>query len=66
MVYRPYITVFAMIIIGLGWVIAVRRRASLRTLLVLGVASIFVAAALLMAHYETDLTRHLITLRRKS
>lgn len=65
-VYRPYITVFAMIVIGLGWVIAVRRRASLRTLLVLGVATSFIAGALLLAHYETDLTRYLIALRRKS
>jgi mercuric ion transport protein len=65
-VYRPYITVFAMIVVGLGWVIAVRRRASLRTLLVRGVATIFIAAALLVAHYETDLTRYLIVLRRKS
>ena len=65
-VYRSYITVFAMIVIGLGWVIAVRRRASLRTLLVLGVATIFIAGALLLAHYETDLTRYLVALRRKS
>ena len=65
-VYRPYITASAMIVIGLGWVIAVRNRASLRTLLVLGVATTFVAAALLVAHYETDLTRYLIALRRKS
>ena len=65
-VYQPYITIFAMIVIGLGWVIAVRRRASLRTLLVLGVATIFIASALLLAHYETDLTRYLIALRRKS
>jgi mercuric ion transport protein len=65
-VYRPYITVFAMIVVGLGWAIALRRRVSLRTLLVLGVAMIFIAAALLVAHYETDLTRYLIGLRRKS
>jgi mercuric ion transport protein len=65
-VYRPYITVFAMIVIGLGWAVAVRRRASLRTLFVLGVATILIAGALLLAHYETDLTRYLIALRRKS
>ena len=31
-----------------------------RTLAVLGIASIVVAAALLIAHYETELTRYLI------
>jgi mercuric ion transport protein len=65
-VYRPYIVVFAMVVIGLGWAIAVRRRASLRTLLVLGAATIFIVAALLLAHYETDLTHYLVALRRKS
>jgi mercuric ion transport protein len=66
LVYRPYFTVFAMIVIGLGWAVAVRRRASPRTLFVLGVATILIAGAFLLAHYETDLTRYLIALRRKS
>lgn len=64
-VYRPYVTAFAIIVIALGWAIALRRRASVRTLLVLGFASVLVAAALLIAHYETELTRYLIALRRK-
>lgn len=64
-VYRPYLTVFAIIVIGLGWVIAVRRRASPRTLVVLGLASVVVGMALLIAHYETELTRYLIAVRRK-
>jgi mercuric ion transport protein len=64
-VYRPYITAFAIIVIALGWAIALRRRASPRTLVVLGIASIVVGAALLIAHYETELTRYLIALRRK-
>jgi mercuric ion transport protein len=64
-VYRPYVTAFAIIVIALGWAIALRRRASVRTLMVLGVASILVMAALLIAHYETELTRYLIALRRK-
>lgn len=63
-IYRPYITASA-IIIGFGWVIAVRRRASPRTLAVLGLASVVVGAALVIAHYETELTRYLIALRRK-
>lgn len=64
-VYRPYVTAFAIIVIVLGWAITLRRRASVHTLMVLGVASVLVVAALLLAHYETDLTRYLIALRRK-
>jgi mercuric ion transport protein len=64
-VYRPYVTSFAIIVIGLGWAIALRRSASVRTLIVLGAASILVVAALLIAHYETELTRYLIALRSK-
>lgn len=64
-VYRPYVTAFAIIVIALGWAIAFRRRASVRTLIVLSVASVLVATALLIAHYETELTRYLIALRRK-
>ena len=64
-VYRAYITAFAIVVIALGWAIALRRQASRRTLVVLGVASVVVGAALLIAHYETELTRHLIALRRK-
>jgi mercuric ion transport protein len=64
-VYRPYVTAFAIIVIGLGWAVALRRSASVRTLIVLGVASVLVVAALLIAHYETELTRYLIALRRK-
>lgn len=64
-VYRPYVTAFAIIVIALGWAIGLRRSTSVRTLLVLGVASVLVVAALLIAHYETELTRYLIALRRK-
>jgi hypothetical protein len=64
-VYRPYVTAFAIIVIALGWVTALRRGASVRTLMVLGVASVLVVAALLIAHYETELTRYLLALRRK-
>lgn len=64
-VYRPYVAAFAIIVIAFGWAIALRRRASVRTLMVLGVASILVVAALLVAHHETELARYLIALRRK-
>jgi mercuric ion transport protein len=64
-VYRAYVTAFAIIVIGLGWAIALLRRASSRTFVILGVASALVVAALLIAHYEAELTRYLIALRRK-
>lgn len=64
-VYRPYVTTFAVIVIALGWAIALRRHASVRTLIILGVASALVVAALLIAHHETELTRYLLALRRK-
>lgn len=64
-VYRPYITAFAIVVIALGWATALRRRASPRAFVFLGTATALVAAALLIAHYETELTRYLITLRRK-
>jgi len=37
----------------------------MRTLIGLGVARVLVVLALLIAHYETELTRYLIAFRRK-
>jgi hypothetical protein len=37
----------------------------LRTFIVLGIASVLVVAALLIAHHEAELTRYLSVLRRK-
>jgi hypothetical protein len=59
------VTAFAVVVIALGWVIAFRRHAPVRTLMILGAASVLLATALLIAHYETELTRYLIALRRK-
>jgi mercuric ion transport protein len=64
-VYRAHVTAFAIIVIGLGWAIALSRRASSRTFVILGVASALVVAALLIARYEAELTRYLIALLRK-
>ena len=64
-VYRPYITAVAAIVIGVGWMIALQRGASRRTLAILGVASLIVAAALALSHYEGEVTRYLVSLRRK-
>src|SRR6266404_3124662 len=41
-VYRAYFTVAALVLIVLGWAIALRRRPSGRTFLVLGLASLIV------------------------
>lgn len=64
-VYRPYITGAALVVIGLGWAIALKRKASRRTFAVLGLASVLMAIAVAVAHYEQELTRSLIVLRRK-
>jgi len=64
-VHRVYIIAAAVSLISLGWAIAIRRRASPRTLVVLALASVLVGTAMLVSHYETDLNRHLIALRRK-
>jgi mercuric ion transport protein len=64
-VYRPYITAAALLLIGLGWVIAIRRRAANRTFVVLALATVLVGGAMLVSYYETELTRYLVALRRK-
>src|SRR5215467_14709103 len=63
--YRPYITGAAVILIGLGWIIAVRRRAANRTFVVLALATMLVGGAVLVSYYETELARYLVGLRRK-
>jgi mercuric ion transport protein len=63
--YRPYITAGAVVLIGMGWVIASRRRAAKRTFIVLALATILVGGAVLVSYYETELTRYLVALRRK-
>jgi mercuric ion transport protein len=63
--YRPYITAAAVVLIGAGWVIASWRRAANRTFVVLALATVLVAGALLVSHYEAELARYLVALRRK-
>jgi mercuric ion transport protein len=63
--YRPYITATAVVLIGVGWVIAGRRRAANRTLVVLALATALVGGAILVSYYEAELTRYLVALRRK-
>lgn len=64
-VYRPYITAVALVVIAVGWAIALRRQSSGRTFLVLGLGTVIVLAALAVAHYELEITRYLVSLRRK-
>ena len=63
--YRPYITASALVVISLGWVLAFRRRPSRRVLVVLGCATALVLVALAVAEYEPQITRYLVSLRRK-
>ena len=63
-VYRPYITVAAVILVGVGWLIAIRRCAARRTFVVLALATALIGGALLVSYYELELTRYLIALRR--
>ena len=63
--YRPYITAAALVLIGVGWVIAGWRRAANRTFVILALATVLVAGAMLVSHYEAELTRYLVALRRK-
>lgn len=48
-VYRPYITVVALIIILIGWRIAVRRQAPAGTFTLLGIATVIVLTAVVAA-----------------
>ena len=63
--YRAYITAAAVVLIGVGWVIASRRRAASRTFIVLALATVLVGGAMLVPYYETELARYLVALRRK-
>jgi len=63
--YRAYTTATAAILVGLGWGIAIRRRAANRTFAVLALATVLLVGAVLVSYYETALTRYLIALRRK-
>ena len=63
--YRPYIAAAAVVLIGVGWVIASRRRAAIRTFVVLALATVLVGGAMLVSYYETELARYLVALRRK-
>jgi mercuric ion transport protein len=64
-VYRPYVTAVAFLVIGVGWLVALRRRPSRRVLLVLGCATVLVLVALAVATHEPQITGYLVSLRGK-
>jgi hypothetical protein len=45
--------------------LALRRRASGRTFIVLGLATVIVLATLVIAQYEGEISRYLVSLRQK-
>jgi mercuric ion transport protein len=64
-VYRAFLIVAALVLIALGWTIALQRRASGRTFVVLGLATATVLAAMAVTQYEGEISRYLVSLRRK-
>src|SRR5262245_14053243 len=56
--YRPYITAAAVVLIGVGWVIATWRRTANRAFVVLALATVLVAGAMLVSHYDTEFVRY--------
>jgi mercuric ion transport protein len=65
LVYRAYFTLAALVLIAIGWTMALRRRASARTFIVLGLATVTMLVALAIAQYEGEISRYLVSLRRK-
>jgi mercuric ion transport protein len=63
-VYQPYISMAALIVVLSGWIIAVRRQEPPRTFVVLGIATVVVLTAVAVAHYEPQINRYLLALRR--
>jgi mercuric ion transport protein len=63
--YRPYITGAALVMIALGWVSALWRGSPRRTLVVLACATVLVLAAIALTQYEPQVTRYLVSFRRK-
>jgi mercuric ion transport protein len=64
-VYRSYLSAVAFLVIGVGWLVALRRRRSRRAFFVLGCATLLVLAALAVAAYEPQITRQLVSHREK-
>lgn len=64
-VYRRPITAVAYIVIAVGWWIAFRRRSSRGTFVILGCATALVLAALVLTEYEGQITRYVVSLRRR-
>lgn len=62
--YQPYILGFAGVLVLIGWIVAFRRNARRRTLVVLGVATALIVVAVVVAANERSLTQYLFVLWR--
>jgi hypothetical protein len=63
-IYQPYISMAALLIILSGWITAVRRQAPARTFVVLGIATVVVLTAVAAGQYEPEINRYLLAVRR--
>lgn len=62
--YQPYILSFAGVLVLVGWIVAFRRDARRRTLIVLSAATALIVVAMVVAANEKSLTQYLFVLWR--
>lgn len=63
-VFRPYIIATALVIVGAGWLVALRRRTRPRVYVLLCLATAALGAAIAMTAYEPQVTRYMVSLWR--
>jgi len=62
--YQPYLLGMAALCVGIGWIIALRRQARMRVVVLLGLATVLVIGSVLTAIYERPLTEYLFVIWR--
>ena len=62
--YQPYLLGMAALCVGIGWIIALRRQARMRVVVMLGLATVLVIGSVLTAIYERPLTEYLFVIWR--
>ena len=62
--YQPYILTFAGVLVLIGWIMAYRRNARRRTMVILGAATAMIVVAVLIAANERSLTQYLFAIWR--
>ena len=62
--YQPYLLGMAALCVGIGWFVALRRRARARVVFMLGLATVLVFGSVLTAIYERPLTQYLFAIWR--